>query len=189
MGGSRVHAPPTRDRASEHKNRLMWESTPPGRSPVRRSPLASAPRGSDWRSGWTCVRGAPRRSLARAGQGGDGRGRGRRRGRHEAGGRDFRRVPGAVRSGPGVPDVEPSLRWSIPTVAARFRRSFRRIAALPMGQSRGSPLRCATLRDAGAGRSWTNGWAVRRTARKPVSPAIPGVAVDRRDAVGITARP
>ena len=40
---------------------------------------------------------------------------------------------------------------------------------------RRSPSRCATRPDAGAGRSWTNGWPVRKTVRKPESLAMRGL--------------
>ena len=37
---------------------------------------------------------------------------------------------------------------------------------------RRSPSRCATRRDAGAVRSWTSGWPIRRAVRKPAYPPV-----------------
>ena len=49
-----------------------------------------------------------------------------------------------------------------------------------VGQKRRWPSRCATLRDADAGRSWTNGWPLRRTVPKWNSPLMHGLFGSRR---------
>ena len=49
-----------------------------------------------------------------------------------------------------------------------------------VGQKKAVATRYATLQDAGAGRSWTSGWLVRRAVRNPASSPEPELREDLR---------
>ena len=94
--------------------------------------------------------------------------------------RDGPQEPGLGVSGGGDPGADAALR----DVAAEpaLHRGHARQAAWWCWwvRRRRWPSRCATLRDAGAGRSWTNGWPVRWAVQNRAYPPVPTHSRDRR---------